>query len=416
MEPESPPPPRTRRRVLLATWGTTGDIAPYTGLATGLKNAGHDVTVVTSNRYVDAFRQHGLGVRAMPLDEYEAAIGQLPTRRARLHNAREMATVAARCLLEAASEGTEFLLAHPLLHPQAALIGRGLGVPCIGTYTVSHAMMLPRLLAGNPRHRYRLADAVVRMILSPIYKPGTAYLRRELGLTPSAVEDMTLPTSRHTVRYGFGAALLPRRLRFPTSHQVVGAWSPQRPEGWEPDARIRDFLDSGPAPVYFGFGSMRGINHDHLAHAITGVVQRLRIRAVVQSGWAELQSHGDDILNIGDCPHDWLFPRMRAAVHHAGPGTTHACLQAATPVLPVPVALDQPFWASRLHVLGLAPTVIPQQRLTGANLTRALEQLLTDEHYRLRTDRMSRALRQQDGITAILEDLARPLGSAHLTG
>ncbi|MFI1172658.1 glycosyltransferase [Streptomyces melanogenes] len=413
MEPESP---LTRRRVLLATWGTTGDIAPYTGLATGLKDAGHDVTVVTSNRYADAFRQHGLGVHAMPLDQYEAAIGQLSTRRARTNNAREMATVAARCLLEAASEGTDFLLAHPLLHPQAALIGRGLGVPCIGTYTVSHAMMLPRLLAGNPRHRYRLADSVVRMILSPIYKPGAAHLRRELGLTPSAVEDLTLPTSRHSVRYGFGAPLLPRRLRFPASHQVVGAWRPRRAIDWQPDARLQEFLESGPAPVYFGFGSMRGINHDHLAHAITGVVQRLGIRAVVQGGWAELQSHGDDVLNIRDCPHDWLFPRIRAAVHHAGAGTTHACLQAATPALPVPVAMDQPFWASRLHALGLTPTVIPHQQLTGANLTLALEQLLTDERYRLRTDRISRALRQQDGTAAILEEVARPLGSAHLTG
>ncbi|MFD5659245.1 glycosyltransferase [Streptomyces hirsutus] len=50
-----------------------------------------------------------------------------------------------------------------------------------------------------------------------------------------------------------------------------------------------------------------------------------------------------------------MFPRTAAVVHHAGAGTTAAGLRAGVPAVPVPVMADQPFWASRLYELGVAP-------------------------------------------------------------
>ena len=55
------------------------------------------------------------------------------------------------------------------------------------------------------------------------------------------------------------------------------------------------------------------------------------VRGVVQSGWAELYVEGDDVLQVGEVPHEWLFPRMAATVHHAGAGTTGAGLRAGVP-------------------------------------------------------------------------------------
>ncbi|MFI8939602.1 glycosyltransferase [Streptomyces syringium] len=130
--------------------------------------------------------------------------------------------------------------------------------------------------------------------------------------------------------------------------------------------------------MYFGFGSISEFAREHLADVISHTVKRLRVRAVVQGGWSGLSVQGDDILGVDECPHAWLLPRMAAAVHHAGPGATHACLQAGTPALPVPITLDQPFWASRLHALELTPTVIPMRHLDGDNLIHALGRLLAD--------------------------------------
>ncbi|MYT23136.1 glycosyltransferase, partial [Streptomyces sp. SID7760] len=186
---------------------------------------------------------------------------------------------------------------------------------------------------------------------------------------------------------------------------MTGHWTPARPPGWKPDSRLTDFLDSGPPPVYFGFGSMHRIDRDTLIQTITTSTRNLRLRAVVQAGWAGLASETDDVITIGECPHDWLFPRMRAAVHHAGPGTVHASLEAATPTLPVPVALDQPYWAHRLTRLGLTPTAIPIRRLTAGQLTDTLSQLLEKDTYRHTTQTLATTIRRQPGATNLIAHL-----------
>lgn len=52
-------------------------------------------------------------------------------------------------------------------------------------------------------------------------------------------------------------------------------------------------------------------------------------------------------------PHDWLFPRIDAALHHGGAGTTGASLKAGIPTLIKPWFGDQFFWASRVQALGV---------------------------------------------------------------
>ncbi|MFD0491303.1 nucleotide disphospho-sugar-binding domain-containing protein [Saccharopolyspora spinosporotrichia] len=50
---------------------------------------------------------------------------------------------------------------------------------------------------------------------------------------------------------------------------------------------------------------------------------------------------------MGDVPHDWLFPRTAAVVHHGGAGTTGAGVRAGVPAVITPVIADQPFWAKQ---------------------------------------------------------------------
>ncbi|MFI8942793.1 hypothetical protein [Streptomyces syringium] len=120
------------------------------------------------------------------------------------------------------------LLTHSLLHPQAAVIGQGFGLPCHGVCTVSHAMMLPRLIAGTPRVRYAAADALVKLALSPLYAPVISALRRELGLRHRFTGDALIPSARrHTDYYGFSSALLPDRMPLPAAHKTVGIRQPR---------------------------------------------------------------------------------------------------------------------------------------------------------------------------------------------
>ncbi|MBI0297224.1 glycosyltransferase, partial [Streptomyces sp. PRKS01-29] len=123
---------------------------------------------------------------------------------------------------------------------------------------------------------------------------------------------------------------------------------------------------------------------------------------VVQAGWAGLTAAGDDILAVGDLPHDWLFPRTAAVVHHAGAGTTAAGLRAGVPAVPVPAMADQPFWAARLHWLGAAPRPLPLGELTAESLGAAITTCLTEPALRRRAAELADAIAGEDGAAAVL--------------
>ncbi|MGK5544052.1 glycosyltransferase [Streptomyces sp. URMC 127] len=403
-------------RILLVTWGSTGDVLPYAGLGSGLSAAGHEVAAVTSERHALRFRVHGMPVHVLPLAQQEKSAlaaerfdrWQSPARlRRRLRNAQDMAQVVARGVLEAVADGVDVILAHPLLHPLCAVIAKGTGLPCIGIYTASHGMALPRLSAGRaaPARGYRAAERLAWAAMDPMYRPALSWLGRELGMRGRKPPTLGSILPGQRVLHGYSAALLPRQRVLPDGHSCAGYWWPA-PEGtWRPDERLTGFLASGPAPVYFGFGSVSPGNAGQLGNTIKKAVRGLGMRAVVQAGWQGLDVSGEDILTIGECPHDWLFPRMAALVHHAGPGTVGAGLRAGTPAVPVPLAYDQPFWARRLTVLGLSPTYIDARRLAADELTDALRATLRDKQYRDRCTTFSRIVESQDGVAAVLSEL-----------
>jgi hypothetical protein len=50
---------------------------------------------------------------------------------------------------------------------------------------------------------------------------------------------------------------------------------------------------------------------------------------------------------------------LAAVVHHGGTGTTGAAVASGRPQVVCPFVADQPFWARRMHLLGVAPLPIP---------------------------------------------------------
>jgi UDP:flavonoid glycosyltransferase YjiC (YdhE family) len=145
---------------------------------------------------------------------------------------------------------------------------------------------------------------------------------------------------------------------------------------------------------------------ERFAEIVLAAVRRAGVRAVVQAGWAGLAVAGDDVLSIGEAPHDWLMPRTAAVVHHAGAGTTAAGLRAGVPAVAVPVLADQPFWARRLHALGAAPRPVPLPELTADALAAALREVTTTPSYTARARALARRLAVEDGTARVAQWLA----------
>jgi len=118
----------------------------------------------------------------------------------------------------------------------------------------------------------------------------------------------------------------------------------------------------------------------------------------------------DDVLVIDAVPHDWLFPRMAAVVHHGGAGTTGAGLQAGIPTIIVPFVFDQAFWGLHLHALGVSPPPIPQTQLTAERLATALHRAVTDQQMRTQAKQLSVHLRAEDGVSRAVELITSSVG------
>ncbi len=146
---------------------------------------------------------------------------------------------------------------------------------------------------------------------------------------------------------------------------------------------------------------------ERLSQVIADAVTWADVRAVVQAGWAGLTGTGDRILAVGDLPHDWLFPQVAAVVHHAGAGTTGAGLRAGVPTVAVPMLADQPFWAHRLHRLGVAPEPVSFGELTAEALGGALRECLGEPSYRERVASLARRIADEDGAAAVLARIER---------
>lgn len=111
----------------------------------------------------------------------------------------------------------------------------------------------------------------------------------------------------------------------------------QDPSEYIPSPELAQFLQSGPPPVYIGFGSIVVENPQRLIHTVLEAVARAGVRAIVSKGWSELSGQpGLDVFYIGDCPHTWLFQHVAAVVHHGGAGTTACGLLNGKPTAIVP--------------------------------------------------------------------------------
>jgi UDP:flavonoid glycosyltransferase YjiC (YdhE family) len=96
--------------------------------------------------------------------------------------------------------------------------------------------------------------------------------------------------------------------------------------------------------------------------------------------------------------HRALFPRAAVVVHHGGAGTTHAACAAGVPSLVVPHVGDQPYWADRLHRLGVAPGPQPARELRADRLADAVLAAASDPAMRQKAQELAKRLDTEDGL------------------
>lgn len=149
-------------------------------------------------------------------------------------------------------------------------------------------------------------------------------------------------------------------------------------------------------------------------NAVLAALRVHGLRGIVATGWGGItpgEAGTDDVLVLEGAPHEWLFPRVAAVVHHGGAGSTAAGVRAGRPTLVVPFLGDQPFWGARVPALGVGPAPLPARHL-GTGLTDRLGDLVRTGSYASRADEVGAAVRAKNGLAAGVQVLEQVTGVA----
>ena len=182
---------------------------------------------------------------------------------------------------------------------------------------------------------------------------------------------------------------------------------------FEPPEGLSSFLEAGEPPVYIGFGSIVIDDPDRFTALIFEAVEKAGVRALVSKGWGGLggeENVPDNIYMLENTPHDWLFPRVSAVVHHGGAGTTAIGLKCGKPTMIVPFFGDQPFWGSMVARAGAgARQAVPYKHLTVESLAEGIKQCLSPEA-KANAEKIAQAIAEEgDGAKNAVESFHRHL-------
>lgn len=385
-------------RVAIVVSGTRGDVQPMLALAVGLGAAGDDPIVCSSPdnepwvRSIGcAFEPIGEPLRANPsLGGWGIRPFSRFIRRQLEIQVRELPRVVS---------GRDLVVASGLAFG-ARSVAEYLGIRYRYVSFVTAAFL------GTTRDpmRIRLARGVLEAFSDVAYGPSLNSERARLGLrdVSHVMRHVMGPvpiaaTDRNLTVLPDGARLRSKQTGYPllTQHGELS-------EG------LRRFLDDGPPPIYAGFGSMPYGNRDRVGRLLVEAAERVGQRIVISRGWAgipEVGSRGTSLF-IDEEPHDLLFPRVRAVIHHGGAGTVATAARAGVPQIVLPQAADQFFWRSHVVRLGLGPRTPMFRLASAASLTTAITAALNDAGYRQRAVEMAvRLAGAPDGVAMTVAEL-----------
>jgi UDP:flavonoid glycosyltransferase YjiC (YdhE family) len=199
--------------------------------------------------------------------------------------------------------------------------------------------------------------------------------------------------------FAISPVVLPRPADWDSEHIHLPGYFFMDDHGYEPPETLHRFLEAGDPPICVTFGSMVNRESERITRAALDAVRSTGCRAIFLTGWGERQSERrqDSTLFMEAAPHDWLFSRCRAVVHHGGAGTTAAGLRAGVPSILIPHTADQPFWGSRVAAIGAGPKPIPVKQLTSGALAAAIKQA-DMEIIRRRAGEIGRLIRTENGV------------------
>ena len=409
-------------RISMVAIGSTGDVRPYVLLGKELKKRGHEVTIVCFDMTEKMVTEAGLKFAPLAGSVKDIFMAVMTpgtngfTFLPKFKNAMLDDLPQFLHTLEEGCKDAEAIICT-FFGSVVYSIAEKHNIPCIQThyFLMDYNDMFPittapGLKVGKAWNKvsYKMGYALINTLewhyLSD-WRSEEGMKSKKISMSP----DYYINGHKIPVLYAISPLLVPRAPEWDEHIHMTGFWTDPEPCEYEPEPSLVRFLEEGEKPVYIGFGSMVSGDMGQTLDIVLKAVAASGVRAIIGRGWGggalDAAMSNRNVYVADYIPHDWLFSRVSAVVHHGGAGTTAAGVLACKPTLVVPFGGDQPFWGQRVYDLGIGPRPIKRENLTVERLADALIELTHTPRFNVAVSEIGERMKYENG-TLLAADIA----------
>lgn len=410
-------------RIVVTTFGSTGDLNPFIALGIALRSRGHDVIFAVEANFQKQLSLLGFPVCLLTGDQEKALAPFrhqifnneqpltslkllmdhyiLPTLPEKVVELREMCQQA-DLLISVAPQFAASIVADLLHLPLVSVILTPSTLPSASIAAQPLSIHLPASLQHLSN---RFSWFVGGLFLRQIVDKPINNLRRTFHVPPRSNLMWTGNLSQRLTALAVSSAFLSRPGDWPESLKMTGFCFWDRPVDWQFSETLKTFFCGVKPVVAVTAGSVapeeRALFLSYYQTSIESILacgaRALVVNAPENIAFSEQR---DEVLQLPFVPFSEVFPACAAVIHHGGIGTIAQCLRAGVPSLVVPGGVDQPFNAAQV-VQRKAGRWIPRKHYTMRRAEHALKALLTTPDYGKRVREIQAQILQEDGVATL---------------
>ena len=418
-------------KIVIATFGSLGDLHPKIAIALELKARGHDVTIAAMEFYREKIGLLGVNFSPMAphLDPENRELGKelMDANRGTEKILKDLIMPNLRQMyddLTAAVAGADMLITGEVVYAAKSVVEKT-GIKWVTTTLApvsffsaydppvpAQAPQFENLRFLGPKfHKYFFK--YLKWHIRNWYEPYRQF-RRDLGLNEDHDPIIAGKYSELLHLVLFSKVLGTRQPDWPADAVQTGFcfYDGMADLGAMPDG-LEEFLDAGDPPIVFTLGSAAVMDARDFFEISAASAERLGRRAVLVYGVYNEPPKGldDRIAGFEYAPYSHVFPRAACVVHQGGVGTTGQVLRAGVPQIFMPYSHDQPDNAARCRRLGVAET-ITRKDYNPETAAAMLEKVLSSEEYTQRAKAVGEIVRAEKGTTEACDAIERAIAEA----
>jgi UDP:flavonoid glycosyltransferase YjiC (YdhE family) len=411
-------------KVVISSFGSSGDFNPCLGIARALHHKGADVIFLSNPYYEKIICSAGL--RFFPAGEYLDIFKVIADEPKFLHPQKgpllvwkmvlETIPVMYSAMMNLIQQEKPDIAAFHILEFGGTLAALQNGIPYatlnptpMGWFSISQPGNINyfKMPLWFRRCQMRVVRFMIQRAHNFYLKP---YCRKHQ--IPNPIHKIEDSFGKACINLGLWSPILrPTASDDPPHSKICGFVRDEHIKAW-PDVpdQLATMFEGPKRPVVVGLGSTASLHGDQIYQNVATACRHLNWPCLlIGAGTAAYAEPQHEIMAADFAPYGWVFPRSAVVIHHGGVNTTAETLLAGVPGLIIPHAYDQFDNASRTERMGVSRRMKVSQIGSG-NFPSMLENMLYDTEMATRAHSLSKRLQVEpegamSGAEVIFETL-----------